>query len=133
MYSPVTQFLQEESSNTQVLYKEKSYHHQVVGPPWSGRFLVLGVRALGEEMTELMQLPTLGSQRAAFTFTISFDLHINNGLDIVRPILQRVKRKVRKFQDLPSGFTSCGHFYLDFLLHHHVSTYGGREAEEAEA
>lgn len=69
-----------ESSNIQVLYKEKSYHHQVVGPLWSRRSLVLRVRTL-EEMTELVQLPTLGSQRVAFTLTISFGLHINNGLD----------------------------------------------------
>lgn len=85
---PVTQCLQEgklQSEHIQVLYKDKCYHHQVLGPQWSGRSLVLGVEALGE-MTEFvpmitftLPLPTLGSQRA-FTITISFGPHNNNGL-----------------------------------------------------
>lgn len=56
-----------ESSNLSTDWEEKGHHHQVLGSQQSRRSLVLGVGALGEEVTELVpmitftfQLPILG-------------------------------------------------------------------------
>lgn len=92
-----------ESSNLSTDWKEKGHHHQVLGSQRSRRSLVLGVGALGEEVTELvpmitftLQLPTLGLQRA-FILTISL-VHIitMDWVETARPILERMKPRARK-------------------------------------
>lgn len=116
-----------ESSNLSTDWKEKGHYHQVLGSQRSRRSLVLGVGALGKEVTELvpmitftLQLRTLGLQRA-FILTISL-LHIITTVwvETARPILERMKLRVRKVIALAQWPYCCGHFYLDFPLYHTV-------------